>query len=77
MFSFYGSKGKIVKKYPKPIYDKINESFAGSARYSLEYHWLDITLIEKYPVLVAIWKYLQQCSPKDILSLPQMKAAES
>jgi site-specific DNA-adenine methylase len=35
MFSYYGSKSKIVKYYPCPAHDKIIEPFAGSARYSL------------------------------------------
>ena len=77
MWSYYGSKGKIVKKYPKPNKDKISEPFAGSARYSLEYFEKDITLVEKYPVLVSIWRFLQACSPHDILSLPKMKAGET
>lgn len=77
MWSYYGSKSKIVDKYPKPIHDIIIEPFAGSARYSLKYWEKDVYLIDKYPVIVKIWKYLQQCSPNDILSLPKMKAGES
>jgi len=37
MFSYYGSKSKIVDCYPAPRYDKIIEPFAGSARYSLKW----------------------------------------
>jgi hypothetical protein len=77
MFSYYGSKSKIVQKYPKPIYDTIIEPFAGSARYSLEYFEHDVVLIDKYPIIVRIWKYLQQASPEDILSLPKMKPGET
>lgn len=32
MFSYYGAKTKIVDYYPKPLFDKIVEPFAGSAR---------------------------------------------
>jgi len=37
MFSYYGSKKKIVKYYPEPVHDVIIEPFAGAAWYSLEY----------------------------------------
>ena len=49
MFSYYGSKSKIIKHYPKPTTLKIREPFAGSARYS-EMYWEtpDIILVEKF-----------------------------
>ena len=77
MWSYYGSKSKIVDKYPSPKYDIIIEPFAGSARYSLKYFEKDVYLIDKYDVIVKIWKWLQACSPNDILSLPNMKKGES
>jgi len=77
MFSYYGSKGKIVSKYPKPLHDKIIEPFAGSARYSLLYYDRDVTLVEKYDKVAKIWLWLQGCSPSDILSLPKMKPGET
>ncbi len=73
MFSYYGSKSKIVDYYPPPKkYDKIIEPFAGSARYSLKYFDRDILLVDKYEVIIKIWKWLQQCSVNDILSLPEL-----
>lgn len=77
MFSYYGSKSKIVDLYPSPKYGKIIEPFAGSARYSLKYFDREILLVDKYPVIVEVWKYLQQASEKDILSLPDIKDGES
>lgn len=73
MFSYYGSKSKIVHLYPAPKHDLIIEPFAGSARYSLKYFERDVVLIDKYKVIIGIWKWLQQCSPNDILSLPILK----
>lgn len=73
MFSYYGSKSKIVNYYPPPKYGKIIEPFAGSARYSLKYYDREITLIDKYEVVIKIWKWLQQCSKQDILSLPKFE----
>lgn len=70
MFSYYGSKSKVVHLYPKPKFDKIIEPFAGSARYALRYFDRDVLLVDKYEVIVKIWKWLQQCSIKDITSLP-------
>ncbi len=43
MFSYYGSKSKIVKHYPPPEYDTIIEPFAGSARYALMYYNKNVT----------------------------------
>jgi site-specific DNA-adenine methylase len=37
MFSYYGTKKRIVNKYPEPKYDKIIEPFCGAAQYSLKY----------------------------------------
>lgn len=74
MWSYYGSKSRVVNSYPAPIFDKIIEPFAGSARYSLKYFDRDITLIDKYLKVVNVWHYLQRCSVKDIMSLPVLPA---
>jgi site-specific DNA-adenine methylase len=71
MWSYYGAKTNLVRLYPKPKYDTIIEPFAGSARYALHYFDRSVILIDKYPVIVKIWKWLQQCSEKDILKLPR------
>lgn len=71
MFSYYGSKSKVVHLYPKPKFDKIIEPFAGSARYSLKYFDRDVLLVDKYEVIVKIWKWLQQASPADVMRLPE------
>ena len=76
MFSYYGSKSKIVHLYPTPKFDDINEVFAGSARYSLRFWDRNITLIDKYQVIIDVWKYLQLASVKDILGLPKLKKGE-
>ncbi len=76
MWSYYGSKSKIVQYYPKPKFNKVIEPFAGSARYSLQHFENDILLIDKYPVVVKLWQWLQQCSENDILSLPQLKKGD-
>lgn len=76
MFSYYGAKTNIVHLYPKPIHDLIIEPFAGSARYALRYWDRDVILYDRYEVIINIWKWLQQCSTKDVLGLPRIKYSE-
>lgn len=77
MWSYYGAKTNIVHLYPPPKYGKIIEPFAGTARYSLKYWDREVLLVDKYDVIIKIWKWLQQCSPGDILGLPRLKAGEN
>jgi site-specific DNA-adenine methylase len=76
MWSYYGSKSKIVHLYPKPKHDLIIEPFAGSARYALRYFDHDVLLVDKYQVIVDVWHYLQQASEADILGLPKLEKKE-
>jgi hypothetical protein len=77
MWSYYGAKTNLIKYYPPPKYGKIIEPFAGTARYSLKYFDRDILLIDKYDVIIKIWKWLQSCSPNDILKLPRFKPGQA
>lgn len=77
MFSYYGSKGKVVGCYPTPKFDRIIEPFAGSARYSLKYFDRDVLLVDKYEIIIRIWKWLQEASERDIMSLPEPKQGET
>lgn len=76
MFSYYGSKSKIIHLYPSPQYPKIIEPFAGSARYALKYWDRDVLLVDKYEVIVKVWHFLQAASPADILGLPDLKCGQ-
>jgi site-specific DNA-adenine methylase len=77
MFSYYGSKSKIVDHYPSPKHDTIVEPFAGSARYALKYWEKDVVLIEKFDKVFKIWKYLQSASTDDILKLPVLEVGQT
>lgn len=77
MWGYYGSKSKIIDYYPEPLYDKVIEPFAGTAQYALKYWDRDVILVDKYDVIVRLWKWLQQCSEKDILSLPRLRCGQS
>lgn len=77
MWSYYGSKATVIDYYPPPRFNEIIEPFAGSARYALKYFDRDVTIVDKYPVIVQLWKWLQTCSKNDILSLPRLKIGDS
>lgn len=72
MWSYYGSKSKLVDFYPPPKFDKIIEPFAGSAKYAMKYWDREILLMDKYSVVVQLWKWLQKQSRKNILELPKL-----
>lgn len=77
-FSYYGSKFRGAKHYPSPRYDVVVEPFAGSAGYSCQIAYRrQVFLIEKNPVIVGIWKYLQSASRNEIMSLPDLNENES
>jgi len=76
MWSYYGSKSKIINHYPPPKFDKIIEPFAGSARYALKYFDRDILLMDKDSVIVDIWNYLQVASVSDVRNLQRLKKGD-
>ena len=76
MWSYYGSKSKVIRHYPSPKFGKVIEPFAGSARYALRFFDHDVLLVDKYKTVVDVWHYLQQASEKDILGLPTLKEGE-
>jgi hypothetical protein len=77
MWSYYGSKLRLAPKYPKPKHDLLIEPFAGAAQYSLLHFEKQVILVDKYDVVIKLWKWLQNCSPKDILSLPKINEGET
>ncbi len=76
MFSYYGSKSKIVHLYPKPEHWLIIEPFAGSARYALRWWDRDVIINDLNPDVIRLWRFLQRSSPSDIMSLPNLKAGD-
>lgn len=76
MWSYYGSKSKVINLYPPPKFGKVIEPFAGSARYALKYFDRDVLLVDKYDVIIKIWKWLQVCSKDDVLKLPRLKEGQ-
>lgn len=70
MWTYFGSKSRMASLYPAPIHDTIIEPFAGTARYSLRYWDKNVILIDKYEVIINIWKWLQKSTVEDINNLP-------
>jgi len=77
MWSYYGSKTNVIDNYPPPKFDTVIEPFCGTAKYALKYFDRDVIIVDKYDVMIKIWKWLQECSEKDILSLPILEQGEN
>jgi len=70
ILSFYGSKWRAAKYYPDPKYDLIVEPFAGGAGYALNHYDRNVVLVEKDPIIAAIWKFVIEATYNDIINLP-------
>lgn len=72
-FGYYGGKWRDTPRhFPSPSSDTIVEPFAGSAGYSLRFADREVVLCELDPVLVAVWRYLINVSPDEILAIPDV-----
>lgn len=67
---YYGGKWRVAPLYPAPLYRTIVEPFAGAAGYSLRHHRHDVVLVEKYPPLAEMWRWLIAAAPADVLRIP-------
>jgi len=69
-FCFYGGKWRAAPHYPKPRYRRIIEPFAGAAGYSTRYHLCDVVLVERDPIIAALWRWLISATATEILTIP-------
>ncbi len=77
MFSYFGSKSKIIHHYPPPRYNIIVEPFCGSTQYACRWGLeRDVWINDKYQVIYRIWKYIQQATWNDIKSLPELSKGD-
>lgn len=77
MFSYYGSKSKLVHRYPEPIHDTIIEPFAGSAQYAFKYWEKKVVLVDKYKIIYDLWKWLiEEATEQEILNIPVFETYE-
>lgn len=76
-FGYYGSKWLLAPHYPAPEHRRLVEPFAGSACYSL-LHWRrEVTLVDAYPVIAGVWRYLIGVSQEEILRLPDLREGQT
>lgn len=76
---YYGGKWRAAKSgaYPQPLYDTIIEPFAGAAGYSLVYGAdRPVILVEKYPTIAAIWRWLIGADPQEIRAIPEVDSVD-
>lgn len=73
---YYGSKWRAAPLYPPPIFPTVVEPFAGSAGYSMLHYDRDVVLVEKYPVVAGVWRYLIAASHREILQIPIVDAVD-
>ena len=67
---YYGGKWMSAPRYPAPRYSTIIEPFAGAAGYSLRHYRRNVVLVERYPVIAEIWRYLIASPAGDIRAIP-------
>lgn len=76
-FPFYGSKLRIVRFYPRPLFQPIVELFAGAASYSHLYPHEPVILNDIDPNIYRTWDYLIRASEQEILGLPLLQPHQS
>jgi site-specific DNA-adenine methylase len=69
-FPLFGAKWALARRYGPPQHAHVVEPFAGSAGYSTYWEPKKVTLIDKDPRIVGIWRYLQRASRQEIMRLP-------
>jgi hypothetical protein len=74
---YYGGKYRAAPRYPAPQHRTIIEPFAGAAGYSMRYPDRDVILVEKYPVIAGIWRYLIRASADEILRIPEVEHVDA
>jgi hypothetical protein len=67
---YFGGKWALARRYGPPQRRHVIEPFAGFAGYSTYWEPEQVTLIEKDPQIVAVWKYLQRVSANEIMAIP-------
>lgn len=69
---YYGGKNRAARLYPAPEHDIIIEPFAGAAGYSCRYHWKQVILVDRSPIIAGIWRYLIKASAEEVLAIPDI-----
>src|SRR5271166_4122289 len=70
LFSYYGSKYRLAKRYGAPRHPLVVEPFAGSACYSLFWDVPKAILYDVNPKVCGVWDYLIKARVSEIMALP-------
>lgn len=73
---YFGGKWRAAPRYPPPSHGRIVEPFAGAAGYSLRYAHLDVTLVDAYPVVAGIWRYLTRVTAEEVRRIPAVESTQ-
>ena len=73
---YFGAKWKIAGRYPAPLCGTIVEPFAGAAVYSLRWPDRNVVLVEKYPAVAEVWRWLIGASRADALAIPYVECVD-
>jgi len=69
-FCFYGGKWRSAPLYQTPTCLTIVEPFAGAAGYATRYYSRPVILVERDPVIAALWRWLISVKASDVRSVP-------
>jgi len=75
-WNYYGGKWRAAPRYPTPRHKHIIEPFAGAAGYSLRYPDYDVTLLDVYPVIAGVWRYLIATPAGEIMRIPCVESVD-
>jgi site-specific DNA-adenine methylase len=67
---YYGGKWRAALSYAAPVHDVIVEPFAGAAGYALHYPERDVVLVDCYPVVAGIWRWLIGATSDEVRAIP-------
>lgn len=73
---YYGGKWRAAPRYPTPKYNIIIEPFAGSAGYSMRYLDREIILVERYPAIAEMWRYLISVPSAEVMAIPLVESVD-
>lgn len=70
---YFGGKFRSAPKYPVPVHRLIVEPFAGAAGYALRHPGHEVLLVERYPVVAEVWRYLISASEDEVRRIPEVE----
>ena len=76
--SYFGGKLRLSQRgvYPAPEHDVVVDAFAGGAGYPLAHRHSRVILIDRNPIVCAVWQYLIGASESEIIGLPNLEPGQ-